>query len=390
MIMIKEEKNCVGCTACYNICTKNAIRMQPDKNGYVYPIVTKELCVDCGLCEEVCPILQFKADKNTSNKGCFAAWNNDEKVRGLSTSGGVFSVLADYFFENNGYVVGAKFGENNKIEHIILDSSESLYQLRKAKYVQSDLSDIFQKVKDLLESNNNVLFSGTPCQISGLKTFLRNDYSNLFTVDIICYGVSSQKIFDSYVKSLENTNGSNLVSFDFRNKSSGWERYSTKAEFDNGYISYISKYDDCYIKGYLDYSLYIRPSCTDCVFKGENRSSDITLGDFWGVEKILTCINSVNGVSSVVINTEKGKEIFNNILDKLKFIEVNLSDIISENQSYSYSTPLGKYSEYFFKYFEKVDFIELINKIEKKALWDRKDLSLKERLYLIKERIKGN
>lgn len=386
MIKINEEKNCVGCTACYNVCFKNAISMQPDKNGYVYPIVTKELCVDCGFCEEVCPILQFKADNNTCNKGCFAAWNTDEKVRDSSTSGGVFSVLAQYFFDNNGYVVGAKLGKNNKIEHIIIDSSESLCQLRKAKYVQSDLSDIFQKVKNLLESNKNVLFSGTPCQISGLKTFLRNDYSNLFTVDIICHGVSSQKIFDSYVKSLEISNGAKLLSFDFRNKCSGWERYSTKAEFDNGDIFYISKNNDCYLKGYLDYSLYIRPSCTDCVFKGENRSSDITLGDFWGVERILPN-HGDKGVSAIILNSEKGKQLFEKVKTKLYIHQVEIDDILFGNPSLIKSTEIGPFSDYFYKHFEKIDFIDLLHKIDEMVLWSRKDLSLKDRIFILKKKL---
>lgn len=362
--------------------------MQADKAGYVYPVVSEDKCVDCGLCEKVCPTLRFESIKDTYDLECFAAWNKDEEIRRLSTSGGVFSVIAENFINNNGYVAGVRLSDSNKTEHVILDSSESLYQLRKAKYVQSDLGNIFQEVKTLLESDNKVLFSGTPCQISGLKAFLQKEYSNLFTVDIICHGVANQKVFDSYIKSLENTKGTALKSFDFRNKYSGWERYSTKAVFDNGEELFTGKNDDMFLKGYLDYSLYVRPSCTDCLFKGSNRCSDITLGDFWGVKNILP-EDDDKGVSAVIVNTEKGKSLFESAKQNLTVRSVDIDHIVSGNPSLIKSTQTGPYSEYFFRRFEKTDFSELMQKIAEKTLWARKDLSFKERVYILINKLKN-
>lgn len=387
MVLIKEKTKCTGCTACLNICPADAIKMVNDNNGFAYPVADEAKCVNCNLCDSACPIINDTKVENDFAPICKIAWNNDNNVRFLSTSGGIFSSLADYVIEKNGFVVGAELTENNEVKHSVVSNSQSLNNLRKAKYVQSNLENVFKEIKLLLDSKNKVLFSGTPCQNAGLQNYLKKKYENLITVEVICHGVASQYVFSAYLDSLEKHYNSKVKSVEFRNKDMGWQKYTNKVTMTDGSTYQRERNEDEYMLGYLKHSLFLRPSCTDCKFKGFPRIADITLGDFWGIEKIMSDIDD-RGVSAVIINSKKGLSIFNMITENIYQYDVCLNDILSGNSSLNESVKLGKYSEYFYKKIKKDNFIDLIRKIDKKALWDRADLTLRDRLYIIKENIK--
>lgn len=384
MIEIKDKINCVGCGACLNICPNNAIDFITDKAGFNYPIVNKKDCINCNLCEKVCPI-NNNANNNDSPR-CKLSWNKDSDIRNQSTSGGVFSALAENIINNDGYVCGVEISDDFSIRHGIINEISELKQFRRAKYVQSDLHNIFSAIKSYLQKDIQVLFSGTPCQVSALKNFLRKNYHNLYTVEVICHGVVSQKVFDAYLKSLSKIKNDKIESFEFRNKDISWERYTNKAFFKTGSIYQEERIKDAYMTGYLKHNLYIRPSCTQCKFKGFPRVADITLGDFWGVEKIRQYDTSL-GVSAVLLNSIKGEELFSRISDQLYVEDVSLEEIVINNESLVNSVLLGDYSDYFYSKFEKKDFQQLISKIDKKALWKNEDLTIKDKIFILKNNV---
>jgi coenzyme F420-reducing hydrogenase beta subunit len=386
MIKITNKKQCAGCTACESVCPKNAINLVDDEYGFSYPKVDDGLCVNCDLCDKVCPIINNNFLNNFSEPKSVLSWNKNDEIRKLSTSGGIFSLLADELLKENGHICGAVIDDDKKVKHVLISNNADISAIRKAKYVQSDLKGVFKQIKFLLSKGEKVLFSGTPCQVVGLKNYININYDNLLTIEVICHGVVSQKIFNRYLKSIEKHNNSKVKSVEFRNKDLGWQRYTNKIELDNGLIYQHERNVDEYMIGYLKHSLYIRPSCTECKFKGFPRVADITLGDFWGLEEIIPNHDD-KGVSAVLINSEKGEKYFDLLEDKLFQHEVQLDDVVQGNPSLVESTSLGKYSEFFYKKFEKIDFIDLIHKIEWKSLWDRKDLSIIDRVYLIKSKI---
>lgn len=391
MINITDKAKCTGCSACINICPKNAITFESDFAGYVYPKVNSANCVDCSLCEKVCPILNLvDVEKNYEEPKVKAAWNLDESIRINSTSGGVFSALADKFIDDGGFVVGATYTDTLEIKHTIICSKSEIKSLRQSKYAQSDLGDIFKQIKDILNADKKLMFCGSPCQVAGLKNYLGKDYDNLLLVDFICRGIISQKIYRNYLESVERHTNSSITKVHFKNKDFGWNRFSTKLSLENGDFYHKDRYTDEYMIGYLKYNLYLRPCCHDCRFKTLPRISDISLGDFWGIGNSDKKLDNDMGTSVVLINSGKGEKAFSMLDEMLFSTDSTIEQVTKGNACLLNIAPRGEYSDYFYKNFEKFDFIELINKIEKKALWDRKDLSLKDRLYLIKERIKGN
>lgn len=393
MINITDKTKCTGCSACKNICPKNAINFECDFAGYKYPKIDVSKCVDCSLCEKVCPIINpIKVKQNYNDPIIKAAWNLNESIRVNSTSGGVFSALADRFIEDGGYVVGAIYTDNFDIQHTIISSKEKegIKVLRQSKYAQSELGDIFKQIKDILNNNEKIMFCGSPCQAAGLRSYLRKDYDNLFLVDFICRGIISQKIYKNYLESVERHSNSAITKVHFKNKDFGWNRFSTKLSLENGDAYHKDRYTDEYMLGYLKYNLYLRPCCHECQFKTLPRVSDISLGDFWGIGSSDKSLDNDKGTSVVIINSDKGKALFYGANESLYSCDSTLEQVTKGNACLFNIAPKGKYSDYFYKHFEKKDFIDLIKKIEKKAVWDRKDLSLKDRAYLIKERIKGN
>ena len=332
MIEIKDKKNCTGCYACYSICPKNAITLEEDNEGFKYPKIDRKKCINCGLCDKVCPVLNKKnIEENRSKEpSVMAAWNKDTDTRLDSTSGGIFSEIASKIFTQGGYVCGAIYDENFMVKHIVTNDIDLLPKLRSSKYLQSDIEDCFKQIKKLLNNNEKVLICGSPCQIAGLYNFLGKDYENLLTCDFICRGMNSPKIFKMYIKSLEKKYKTKIKSIKFKNKIHGWHNFSTKIDFENGKTYIGGRYFDSYMVGYLRYNAFVRPSCYECKFKDLPRKSDITLADFWGIEKINPRLDNNQGTSLVLLNSEKGKEFFKK-LENIQYTEIKSKEIYERN-----------------------------------------------------------
>ena len=310
-----KHYNCTGCRACEKLCPSGAIEMEEDDEGFIIPKVDKTKCTNCGLCLKRCPQLNSLEIKNT-NQQVIAAKSKDESIRVRSSSGGIFSMLADYIIENNGIVYGAKFDKDlNLIQKGVYDKKE-LDALRGSKYIQSDTLNTYKEVKENLKDEKIVLYVGTPCQISGLKRYLGKEYRNLLTIDVICHGVPSQKLFKKYIRWIENKEKSEIVSYEFRNKEkSGWG-YNIKIFFENNKRKYINYRMDPYYKSFIEGNTF-RECCYNCKYANTNRVGDITIGDFWGIEKEIPAFYDDKGVSVIIINNKNGQEYFNKIKDNL-------------------------------------------------------------------------
>ena len=306
MINISRKEDCCGCGACFDACVKHAIIWEEDPEGFSYPHVDTSLCVDCGLCNKVCPI-ENSADINERNKHfkpiVLGAYHKDDKVRFTSTSGGAFWGLAESWVKNGGYVAGAVFYDHFKIHHIVTNSFEELQKIKGSKYAQSDCRGMYREISKLLRAGEKVMATGLPCQMAGLKQYLRKDYENLLIVDLICHSVTSQWPFQLYIQDLEKKFGSTITSFHPKNKEDGgWHRFAFKATFENGqvYSKHASQDYFCLIS--YGTNILARPSCFECHYKHVPQPSDITIGDFWGIENIDSTWDSPQGVSKIILN----------------------------------------------------------------------------------------
>lgn len=306
---------CCGCRACEQACAKKAISMKENSEGFLYPVIDESRCVDCGACATVCPFVN--ADKiKQEPKQVYAAINRNLKDRKNSSSGGVFSALAKNVLEKKGVVYGAAFDENLVLSHQRVDDEKDFPKLMGSKYVQSDLNDVFLRVKKDLTNGLVVLFSGTPCQVAGLKLFLKKDYEKLMTVDIVCHGTPSLKIFRVFVNELEKDLGLKVVDYKFRDKRvNGWSclnSCSCVTENENGkkrdvfYNRIMNAYSEAFLTGDMN-----RECCYKCPYADRKRVGDFTLADYWRVYKIFPKIDYSNGVSMFAINTEKGTSFVN-------------------------------------------------------------------------------
>ncbi|MBR3230136.1 MAG: Coenzyme F420 hydrogenase/dehydrogenase, beta subunit C-terminal domain [Bacilli bacterium] len=325
MDRVVDYKKCTGCTACMNICVKNAITMEENSEGFYYPKIDDKKCINCGLCKKTCPVLN---SNNNNIKKCYAAYNdNIASLLNKSSSGGLFELFAKYILSIDGVVIGAEL-KNNKLEHTIIDNINDLEKIKGAKYFQSNLKYIFKYIKENINTKK-ILFVGTPCQVAGLKSIINND--NLYCIDLVCHGVPSKQLFNKYINYIEKKYNDKLIDYNFRDKKSGWLNYSNTAIFINKKVT--KKYTkNSYSKLFLS-NKALRESCYNCKFKIYNSYSDITLGDFWGIEKVLPEMSNKNGVSCVVINTEKGSKLFNKIIKNIRYKECSIKDIIKYNSS---------------------------------------------------------
>ena len=356
ILNFKIEQNkpkCCGCQACFNICPKKAIKMEDDEKGFKYPIIDEDKCVKCGLCRKVCPITNSCSNNNEIK--AYACINLDENIRKNSSSGGIFSLLALEILKQKGAVIGAAFDNDYKVKHICIENEKDLYKLYTSKYVQSDINKMYAKTKELLNSGRMVLFTGTPCQIEGLYTFLNKDYKKLYTQDLICHGVPSPKVWELYKEFLEKEYNQKIKKIEFRNKEKGWKNYYIKVTFDDDTIYTNNNLKDTYLRLFLK-DIILRDSCYDCKFKKINRNSDITLADLWGIEKILPEFDDNKGTSLVVVNTNRGIELFNSISDKMRYQEINLQEAIKNNVSMVTSANKNKNTKTFFKKYQKRNF----------------------------------
>lgn len=306
MISIEEKEKCSGCSACAQKCPQKCIVMIEDSEGFLYPKINREACIDCGVCNQTCPILNKVYDKQPDKSlPAFVAYQNNETLRLASSSGGIFSVFANQILEEGGVIFGAAFNENYLVHHIAAENIKSLTTLMGSKYTQSQIDNTYREAKDYLDAGRKVLFSGTACQIAGLKSFLRQDYENLLTIDVLCHGVASPLLWKEYIRYQQNNYSSDLQGISFRDKYEGWKNYSLRIDFTNGRRYRQTFHKDPYMRLFLS-NICLRPSCHHCEFKDFPRPSDITLGDCWGVEKHSPEMDDDKGTSVVIINTEKG------------------------------------------------------------------------------------
>lgn len=363
MFFLKNKQDCCGCSACLNICPNKCIKMKADNEGFLYPYIKeKENCTNCKACEKVCPIV--KDDVREIIPEVYACKNKNEIEREESSSGGVFTLLAKQILKKNGVVYGALFDERFNVYHNKIDNEDELYKLRGSKYTQSNIGDCYKTVKNDLINDKKVLFSGTSCQIAGLKSFLKKDYENLYTVDVVCHGVPSPKVYSLYIDYIEKKYNSKIKKFTFRSKEEGWKNYKLKFEFENGEVFSEYGYENLYMKGFTR-DLYIRPACTKCRFKKFMSGSDITLGDYWGVEKIFKDFDDNKGISLLCVNTVKGNEIFSEIVEKIELKKSTMEQAIVDNKCIMESVKKHSKSAKFYKNIEKQDFNELVSNCTK-------------------------
>ncbi len=361
MINITQKHTCCGCQGCAQICPRNCIRMQCDEEGFWYPVVDKERCISCGLCEKVCPVINSK-EIQKETPVAYAAQCTQEHIREISSSGGIFSVLAEHILAQNGTVYGAVL-ENQAVKHIRVADSSDLGMLRGSKYVQSNIGNTYLEAKQDLNDNKLVLFSGTPCQIEGLLYFLGKEYPNLICMDFICHGVPSPTVWKRYVSYREEKANARMVNAFFRRKHYGWKSFTMQFVFDNGTEEVQMHNDDLYMHAFL-HDLSLRPSCYQCSFKKLNRISDITVADFWGINKVSPKMNDDKGTSLVILHSQKGKEIFSKICSSLLYQQVDFHDSIKGNYVISQSAKQPHTRDAFLQQVQEAPFDIVVDKYD--------------------------
>jgi len=384
VINITKKEECAGCYACVNICPANCIIMEIDNEGFWYPVVEVDKCTNCNLCDKVCPIINKPTVKNEPL--AYSCFNKNEEIRLKSSSGGIFTLIAEEIIAEGGVVFGARFDNDFKVIHDFVDNLEDLSLFVGSKYVQSKIGETYKTAKNYLKQGRKVLFSGTPCQIAGLKSFLMKDYNNLLTIDLFCHGVPSPKVWEKYVTHMENNAGSKMVSVSFRSKAKGWKLFSMSASFENGFKYSEPLNKDLFLVSFLK-NLSLRPSCYDCRFKGINRTSDITLADFWGVENILTDMDDDRGTSLILINTSKGHEMFQKIKSKIMFKEVELDKVVLYNSAAITSVRYNPKRDKFFQDLDQYPFDQTVKKYSKETIYTKLIKKIKGKLKSLLQKL---
>lgn len=337
MPSLAEPNLCVGCSACASICPKRCIEMEKDPDGFKYPVLMHPAnCVECGMCERACPVLNESIKANGNLPSAYAAFTKDERIRQDSSSGGIFTEIAKRIIVGNGVVYGAAYDEKFAVYHCGVDKIDDLQKLRGAKYAESNLGSLFDEILDRLKRGQLVLFSGTPCQVAGLKSFVRKDYNNLICIDFVCHGVPSPMVWDAFIKyrSEKDADGKLPQSINLRSKETGWSKYqySNVFEYEDGKkystVSSQSLFMKLFVGDYIS-----RPSCSECKFKGYSRVSDITLGDFWGIWDIAPEMDDNKGTSVILVHTPRGQKLWRDINPKIKSKEVTLEQASQQNLS---------------------------------------------------------
>ncbi len=338
---ICDKTKCSGCGACMNICPKDAIKFERDSEGFLYPTIDDKKCINCGACRKICPVFNNKTFDEKVVK-CFAAKSRNDNIQMKSSSGGIFSHLALSVIHDNGVVYGACM-ENFSVKHIRISNEKELDKILGSKYVQSNIEFVFKEILEDLNAGKAVLFSGTPCQIMGLRSFLKNDYDNLYCVSVMCHGVMNDFVLDKRIKSFEDFYDTNITDIKFRSKKNGWEKASI--EYLSDRINKVYHFNDdplmfLYLNNYV-----LRESCYSCSAKGlKGNGADIILGDYWGVNVVHNDMFDSNGVSCIIIKTDKGRKLFDDISDELIITETKYEDIIKYNGAFldSVSKPLER------------------------------------------------
>lgn len=377
--MIKKEM-CSGCGACAAICPKDAIRMDRNQKGFYHPVVDHKECIECSLCDKVCPEQTLKWRSIEEPIQSFAVVNCNDEIRNNSSSGGVFYELAKAVIEDGGVAFGVAWVNRDQASHIAVQSVDKLEQIMKSKYVQSNVSKIFRSVKQILETGKKTLFSGSPCQIAGLKNYLNDDYPNLITVDYICHGVPSPKALEKYTEFVEQCENSSVESYDFRTKKNGWHVLSLETNFNNKHTILEKASDNPYYRAFLS-NLSLNIMCGACQFNCLPRTSDITLGDFWGINMPNPQFKDDKGVSCVIVNTEKGKELFEYVSSNFVYMQSSIAMIQKGNPFIDGHCSLHPRSEKFFQALDTAEpFDSIVNRLLKPTLPEAASEILKYKL----------
>lgn len=352
MITLLNERDCCGCTACEQVCSKGAIKMKRDKKGFLRPVTNPVLCNNCGLCELTCPIIKHENDAPREPRHTYAVKNKDEQVRMSSSSGGVFSVLAKETIDRGGVVYGAVFNSQWRVVHARVDDAGSLEKLRGSKYVQSDLRGIYSQVRRDLLQGLPVLFSGTPCQVAALHSYLRKPYSTLTTVDFVCHGVPNPRIWEEYLAEAVSNSGnkncgvSGIESISFRNKSHGWKKFSFSMSVggENACTECTFAWEHTYMKLFL-HDFICRPSCHHCRFRNGKSGADYTLGDYWAGERFYPEFFDNKGVSLLLAYSQG---LPTEIKQETEFIETAFDHAKFGNPAITADWPENRYSRIFY------------------------------------------
>lgn len=384
----KEKQNCNGCGACLNVCPRNAIFMAQDEEGFRYPQVSEEACIHCNLCITVCPLEHPQKLLQRDSPRAFVLVHREAAVLQASTSGGAFTALAQVFCKDEFQVWGAIASGTETVEHTAADSLEQLEQFRKSKYLQSDIKQSFQQVKKALTAGKRVLFSGTPCQIAGLKSFLNKDYEKLLTVEIICHGVPSPLFFHRYLTDMERKFKASVQKVEFRNKEKrGWKNSEIVLEFANGkQYRNLANYDDPFIHGFHA-ALCQRPACYSCPFAALPRCADFTIGDCWGIEQFSPHHEDPRGVSILLCNSQKAEKFITPLYQFAELQEIPLTEAINSERQLRFSGSEHLLREAFIRDLKSLAFSEvkkrylrprpLLNRLATRFLGDSLKLYIK-------------
>ena len=363
----KIGDRCTGCEACANICPKNCISMVENAEGFLFPHIDSSKCVSCGLCEKACPVLNpIPIHKTQEDVKVYALIHRDEDVRSHSSSGGAFSAIAEYVLEQGGVVFGAAFDEKFNVCHICVEKAEELYKLRGSKYVQSRIGDTYRQAKEKLQQGRLVFFTGTACQTSGLLGYLGRDYENLITQDLICHGVPSPLAWRKYIRLYQRRAKSPVEHIFFRDKKFGWHNWHVNFRFRSGENRYLNQRSDMMVSAFLTGSCS-RKSCYDCPFKQKYRLADITLADYWGIEKIAPELDDDRGISSIYINSLKAQKLLDAISDRVFLREMDLDTAAAHNMAMVESERLVRDRDGFLRELRKKSFDVVYGKYVEEA-----------------------
>lgn len=380
MLLNRKEKSlCCGCSACLNICPTNSIFFAADNEGFCYPEIDLNTCIKCGRCENVCPMTKnyHKQDKIR----VFSAWNNDNNVRDNCASGGIFFTLAKKVISNSGAVIGASFTDDNrKVNHILAENQTDLLKLRKSKYLQSDLKNIFKNIKELLSQGKTVLFSGVSCQIAGLVSFLGEKPDNLILCELFCYGVPSPLVYNSYLNYIEKKYNSKIKSVDFKDKRYGWDYYTTCITLENN--KKICKFGGDSYRYFMGKGYSLRPSCLNCAFGFPNTLADMILGDFYAYNQFFYDMPPKNGVSCVIIKGEQMYDLLKSLSTELCLAEIDAQKFLDIEKPKQRNFNSNKRNEFFEK-LQIEGYEACLNLIEKNSFKSKirtKIISIKKRI----------
>ena len=366
MIDIRDKSQCCGCEACVQRCPKHCVALVEDAEGSLYPKVDASVCVDCGLCEKVCPVINQSDERQP--QAVYAAINPDSDVRQSSSSGGIFSALADAVLSQGGVVFGVCWDKEWRLVFDYAETRDDLYRFRGSKYLQAHVGDAYIKAEQFLKSGRQVLFTGTACQIAGLKKYLRRDYDNLLAVDVICHGAPSPQVWKKYLdeqlRFIEQNRGSRyqIESINFRDKTVGWKNYNffIGLKGADGKVEYFTQpsSQNIFMRGFLR-DFYLRPSCYSCPAKSGKSGSDITLGDFWGINQLKPEIDDDRGISAVMVNTLRGASWIGSL--SLEQYSMSYDDVCRYNSALVRSVAYPSQRVKFFERYSKESFFALVN-----------------------------